>query len=693
MKYTDLSDKERYEVIKLGVQNGMTNLNDIEKAYNEFANGGSLKQDDYYNNVVLQKDDEQKQQIKEQLEERRTYTDGGKINEIQSLFKSNPIEAKKMWDSLSDDDKKAYGVEGGFWNVVSNISHKFGDGSNIYGYSENDDALTLYKDVDDIYVTPNGNYYEGDEYNKRKQKDIMSDINNNPALLFNPEYNDWYNYYRGLSKKEGWDFDSQMSEIFNRLPFEEQEWVIQNNPSAFNLLPQDVKSDYITKTKVIRPGTFQRLVDDAGDGFLEKSVNNATIAAGLISLPTARNFAYSNVGMNIMKNYVMPPLTAYWGAEGAKDLIVNDPFGKAVDEVKNKDYYGAAADAIHGAFDASMVLPAAGFFGKAGKGIYDSSSKAVQSVKNKAKDFTLKVPEDPNRYYRIVGETGNPIGDAIESGVIRGPGANPNAEGLFKAHNYPMFAKGRPWEGSTAKQSGGKPIIIRSKENTGPIKWEESNVDFTHKGHNGIFRPNFYGDINAAPSQFFEYYEPKLIGYMRKDFPKSNNPYSNFMGNGYKVNRGNWEESSLGVKGKDFGEYIGSGSEQAVFNNKSNPETVLKVYEDTYRTKLDEVKQLVSDFENRRNNIPLQEQIKFVGLIDNNGNPYPVFQQNKLLPLKSFDKKSILQLQKELEKYGYKGDLKNKGFSNGQKTLSDLKPENVGYDSNGNLKFIDVDSY
>lgn len=42
MKYTDLSDKERYEIIKLGVQNGITNLDDIEKAYNEYAEGGSI---------------------------------------------------------------------------------------------------------------------------------------------------------------------------------------------------------------------------------------------------------------------------------------------------------------------------------------------------------------------------------------------------------------------------------------------------------------------------------------------------------------------------------------------------------------------------------------------------------------------------------------------------------------------------
>lgn len=224
-KYSDLSDKERYEVIRLGVQNGMTNLDDIEKAYNEYTEGGSLKQDDYYNNVVLQKDNEQKQQIKEQLEERRTYADGGKINEIQSLFKKNPIEAKKVWDSLSDDDKKAYGVEGGFWNVVNDISHKFGgddnskitnrhtskihvykfgesirDMANMYGVSENDIELVnpswidgfkegqqiIIPDEHDLKIAKMKNYGWDDANERGKYDKEYLSKNVNATLGFDP---------------------------------------------------------------------------------------------------------------------------------------------------------------------------------------------------------------------------------------------------------------------------------------------------------------------------------------------------------------------------------------------------------------------------------------------------------------------------------------------------------------------------
>lgn len=160
-------------------------------------------------------------------------------------------------------------------------------------------------------------------------------------------------------------------------------------------------------------------------------------------------------------------------------------------------------------------------------------------VPNHIGNWYPKVPNDPNRYYRIVGRGDiDPITDAMQSGVIRGPGKVPgyreavdnlgdnaiidlNTKGprlLIKAHDYPMFAKGAPWKGSTSNVTKGKPTIIRSKQNTGDIVWEESNVHFRHKGHSGIFRPTLNGDPNAAPSKYFEYFEPsKWFGYNRYD--------------------------------------------------------------------------------------------------------------------------------------------------------------------------------
>ncbi len=96
-----------------------------------------------------------------------------------------------------------------------------------------------------------------------------------------------------------------------------------------------------------------------------------------------------------------------------------------------------------------------------GKPMYEAG-KGLYYV---AKDWRPFVPWNPNRYYRIVGKAGEPIKDAVESGFVRGPGAvpgyretikaqleqtNPNSITLLpKAMDYPMFSKGKPWEGST----------------------------------------------------------------------------------------------------------------------------------------------------------------------------------------------------------------------------------------------------
>ena len=334
MKYSELSDKERWNIIRAGVQSGYTKLNDIEKAYNEYALGGSLKGDDYYNSVVLQKDSDKKQSIKEQLDNRKTYSFGGN-------------------------------------------AHKFGDGDEVV----NPDNPVM---LGEVTITPNGSYLTPDEnayYTKRdietlkNQDNVINEINNNPALLFRPEYSKWYNYYRTEAKKQGWDFDGTMSTMFNRLPFESQEWIVQNNPGAFRLLPQNVQSDYITRTKGMRPGAFQRLVNDAGDNFLGKSVNNAAIAASLISLPTAlksgrliksgmdkaADLGYkalnsTNVGRNatnLMTKAVLPAVETKWGIEGAMNLP-NDlrNVGQAVNE---GDYIGAGFEGAFAALDASMI--------------------------------------------------------------------------------------------------------------------------------------------------------------------------------------------------------------------------------------------------------------------------------------------------------------------------------------------------
>ena len=215
------------------------------------------------------------------------------------------------------------------------------------------------------------------------------------------------------------------------------------------------------------------------------------------------NFATKAIGSNKAWPFLDAGITSYFGAEGINDIRN----GKFTPET------------------AVNLLP----FLQMARPVAEESKAGFDYIKN----WRPWVPQTKGRYYRIVGAEGNPIGDAVENGVIRGPMANPEAEDALmaaaeagnrfntvKAYDYPMFSKDRLWEGTTARVSHkSKPYIIRSKEDTGPIVWEESNKDFRHKGHAGIFRPSYYGDVNASPAKYFEYWEPKKFGYVRKDFP------------------------------------------------------------------------------------------------------------------------------------------------------------------------------
>lgn len=163
----------------------------------------------------------------------------------------------------------------------------------------------------------------------------------------------------------------------------------------------------------------------------------------------------------------------------------------------------------------------------------------------------------------------------------------------------------------------------------------------------------------------------------------------------YNVDRGGWE-SSLGVAGERFGDYIGSGSEQTVFQDTSNPQNVLKVVDGGMNeSNLPDLKNTVERYISSRNSVPLQEPIKFEGIVDSNGQPIPVFSQFKLKSLgemssAEFNKSYMPLLQRALSSYGYIGDGINTNFSNGKRNLIDIKPENMGFDSNGNLRFFDV---
>lgn len=507
-----------------------------------------------------------------------------------------------------------------------------------------------------------------------------------PKKLTDYNQGDWSNIY-----------DRQQSANNARIKIAQAEWdkmhdEVVSHPDAYDAMD-------ILKYAGKRPETLEDVAKT------QKHIDDAETFTKVVLGMVASPFAGAAIGSTKAAGYVAPIVKSILtgtAADATSELATGKPIAEHTkDAIQFATGLNPRNNVVSNFVVDTFGNPFYGFTNETAKGFVNIKRLADTKIEieNPFKNWTLRVPKDENRYYRIVGKTGNPIGDAIESGVIRAGGANPNLESdlLIKAHDYPMFSKGKPWQGTNSMAKGDKGIIIRSKENTGPIKWEESNIDFKHKGHNGIFRPNYYGDNNAAPTQFFEYYEPRLIGYTKKEFPKSNNPYANFMGNGYFQNRGSWE-SNLGVAGNQFGKYIGSGGEQVVFENKLDPNSVLKVYNDTYRKNIKDVKSLVDDYINTRNNVPLQEKSEFVGLIDNKGYPYPVFKQNKLETLNDitnslFEKEYFDKIKKELFKKGYKRMAESGDFTNGVDVITDIKPENVGILPNGDLRFIDVYKY
>lgn len=392
--------------------------------------------------------------------------------------------------------------------------------------------------------------------------------------------------------------------------------------------------------------------------------------------------AATSIPATVVAPEVMTPIFALQGFNDATDVLSKEG------NLNTEDYGRLGLDAL-------FMLP---MFNTAGNYLRFNTNLG-RDASNLIKNWRLSVPKDVNRYYRIVGKTGDPIGDAIESGVIRAGGANPKlmkplAENemmsletsLLKPHDYPMFAKGKPWQGGTARTAfdvSEKPIIIRSKSNTGPIVWEESNKDFRHKGHAGIFRPSFYGDVNASPTQYFEWWEPKKFGYLRHEFPNTY-PYL-----------GEFNPRTNTVNNPLFSSFLGEGAEQAVFDNGDN---VLKVHFDQGNYNLAELLENSNKIITNRNLVSEQIPIGLKGyVVDNIGRKplfHAVYNQEKVNPVDTRLYEALIgDLNTRLAANGWlvrdKGSYVNEALG---KQLIDVTPQNTGI-KNGKLYIIDGDVY
>ena len=425
-------------------------------------------------------------------------------------------------------------------------------------------------------------------------------------------------------------------------------------------------------------------------------VSGSNDAAAIIAAP----FALYGLGAAYSVPEIAGAMNLYGAYEGIGRLTSDEGVSKTYNKFKSGDYLGGAKSLGGDVLDITMSLP---FLNRvrqlAGQGL------------NNWRPF---LPYNPNRYYRIVGSAKNPNGDAIldanNTGVIR---SRATGEGVKfttpdgKVHSigkmgfdYPMFSKGSIWKGST-NGAGRDYRVIRSKADTGPIKWEQSNVDFRHKGHSGIYRPSLYGQQNIAPVEYFEYWEPARFGWRRRDFTPFNNP----------KNLGSFSDYPESAPG--LGRYLGdggSGEEAVVFD--SGDGRVMKVltnpeFESTPVRSLNftfgqqQAQQLQSSYITPRNQHQMFEPLTFEGVVsDSKGLKYPVVSQRRLQTVANSsgapaeNPTEVLQeLEQNLLGQGYipkPSPSGNKGYMNQYGHIYDLHEYNLGRDNYGQLKIFDM---
>lgn len=386
--------------------------------------------------------------------------------------------------------------------------------------------------------------------------------------------------------------------------------------------------------------------------------------------------------------------------QGLGRLTSEEGIAKTVSKVQEGDWGGAARSFGGDVLDITMSLP--------------FLNRVRQIARQSLGNWRPFLPYNSNRYYRIVGNAENPNGDAIldanNTGVIRSratgrgmsfttPDGQVHSIGKM-GFDYPMFSRGSIWKGST-NGTGRNYRVIRSKADTGPIKWEQSNVDFRHKGHNGIYRPSLYGQQNVAPAEYFEYWEPARFGWRRKDFTPFSNP----------KNLGSFSDYPESAPG--LGKYLGdggSGEEAVVFDSGdgrvfkvlTNPDfssTPIRPLNFTYGQ--EQARALQTGYINPRNQHQLFEPLTFEGVVsDSKGLKYPVVSQRRLQTVANStgapaeNPTAVTQeIEQSLFGQGYVPKLSpsgNKGYANQYGHIYDLHEYNLGRDNQGNLKIFDM---
>ena len=338
-----------------------------------------------------------------------------------------------------------------------------------------------------------------------------------------------------------------------------------------------------------------------------------------------------------------PAADVYFALKGAKELSEGNPYG------------------------ALGMVP---ILGKAAPEISNATKQAIEWMQSKV-PYRFQIPTNEDTFYRILhGSEG--ISDANNSGMI--------TRTFAPDYQFPYFTKGQLYSKQNPSFNFDNSVVITSKPDSG------QSFHFVQDGMHVIDpkRVINVGDsatpveisgignaYNSSPAENFEYWT-RGNGWLTKHLWKRNQftPFKN-----QRV-----------IDTKDFGGSFAEGSESEVFNDPTNKFAVVKKFSSGYKNNPSGmIQELV-----RRNSVPGAMPTKMIGMSKYG---YPILQQGRVTPIEEGTPwtYSLAKDAKQLfENSGYKYGMHQGVPNNGSWKIIDVSPQNLGYDSFGNLRTIDV---
>lgn len=300
----------------------------------------------------------------------------------------------------------------------------------------------------------------------------------------------------------------------------------------------------------------------------------------------------------------------------------------------------------------------------------NATKQTIKWMQNKV-PYRLQIPTNEDTFYRIL-HGAESIDDANNSGMI--------TRTFAPDYQFPYFTKGQLYSKQNPSFNFDNSVVITSKPGSGqsfhfvkdgvhiidPKRVINVGDSATPVEISGI--GNAY---NSSPVENFEYWT-RGNGWLTKHLWKRNQftPFKN-----QRV-----------IDTKDFGNSFAEGSESEVFNDPANKFAVVKEFSSGYKNNPSGMRdELV-----RRNSVPGAMPTKMIG-ISKYG--YPILQQGRVTPIEEGTPwtYSLAKDAKRLfENSGYKYGIHQGVPNNGNWKIIDVSPQNLGYDSFGNLRTIDV---